>query len=125
MRDWVTFRAMDTKIVENSGTQPSEPTEAMKAYPGLTQAGKGRPPGVLNKHTKGTRAMVLAALDAVGGQLYLQRQALANPQTFLALVAKTMPVKVVGDPDQPIEVHVTVSSRLRDVIEAGFERVGD
>ena len=35
--------------------------------------------------------MIRAALDEVGGQAYLARQAEANPVAFMALVAKTLP----------------------------------
>ena len=70
-------------------------------------AGKGRKKGVPNKHTQCVREMVLAALDGVGGQEYLQRQARENPNAFLSLVAKTMPTKVVGDPENPVGLVVT------------------
>lgn len=61
-------------------------------------AGKGRKKGVPNKVTADLRAMILGALDAVGGQEYLQSQARENPQAFLTLVGRTLPKDInLGD----------------------------
>jgi hypothetical protein len=49
---------------------------------------KGRP----NKVTADLRSMILAALDGVGGQEYLQQQAAANPAAFLTLIGKVLPM---------------------------------
>ena len=51
----------------------------------------GRQKGTPNKVTGDVRAMVLGALDAAGGQKYLQQQATANPQAFMGLVGKCLP----------------------------------
>ena len=53
---------------------------------------KGKP----NKVTADLRAMILGALDAAGGQDYLQRQAVENPNAFLTLVGKTLPKEITG-----------------------------
>lgn len=58
-------------------------------HPHLNRA--GRPKGTLNKQTGDIKEMIRAALDEVGGQAYLARQAEANPVAFMALVAKTLP----------------------------------
>lgn len=51
----------------------------------------GRQKGTPNKVTGDVRAMVLGALDAAGGQKYLQQQATVNPQAFMGLVGKCLP----------------------------------
>lgn len=53
---------------------------------------KGKP----NKVTADLRAMIMGALDAAGGQAYLQKQADENPNAFMALVGKTLPKEVTG-----------------------------
>ena len=54
----------------------------------------GRRKGTPNKFTRDVRSMVLNALDAVGGEEYLQTQANENPQAFLGLLGKTLPKDV-------------------------------
>lgn len=71
-------------------------------------AGKGRPKtggrkkGTTNKLTADVKAMVLAALDQAGGVAYLLTQAQSNPNAFLTLVGKVLPMQVTGDPDNPL-----------------------
>lgn len=91
------------------------------ARPKPPAAGRGRKKGELNKHTRCVREMVLAALDGVGGQKYLQEQAKANPNAFLSLVAKTMPTKVVGDPENPMVVQVSVVHDISAAIQARLD----
>ena len=55
---------------------------------------KGRPKGVPNKITGDVRQMILNALEAAGGETYLQRQADDNPQAFLSLLGRTLPKDV-------------------------------
>src|SRR4051812_1004826 len=54
-------------------------------------SGLGRPKGVPNKITTDVKAMILGALDKVGGQEYLARVAVENPAPFLALLARLLP----------------------------------
>lgn len=54
-------------------------------------SGQGRPKGVSNKATKAIKDMIEGALSAVGGQKYLEAQAIENPVAFMGLVAKILP----------------------------------
>jgi len=65
----------------------------------------GRPKGAKNKTTTAVKEMVLTALGNVGGVEYLERQAEANPQAFMTLVGKVIPLQVAGDEDNPVR-HV-------------------
>lgn len=73
-------------------------------------AGKGRPKtggrakGTPNKLTADVKAMVLEALDKAGGVSYLLTQAQSNPNAFLTLVGKVLPMTVAGDPENPLGV---------------------
>ncbi len=67
-------------------------------------AGKGRPKGAINKHTKELKEMILAALDGAGGVDYLVERA-NDPRTasaFLTLVGKVLPLQVSGLDAGPI-----------------------
>ena len=57
----------------------------------------GRTAGTTNKVTKELKDMVLTALDRAGGINYLQEQAEANPNAFLTLVGKVLPLSIKGD----------------------------
>ena len=79
----------------------------------LTNAGKGRPKGAVNKNTAALKDMILGALADVGGQAYLARQSEANPGPFLALVGKVLPLQLTGDAGAPIVLQLTsVDERL-------------
>lgn len=72
--------------------------------------GKGRKKGVPNKVPKELKQMILGALDAAGGQDYLQKQAETNPGPFLALIGKVLPSTInatLGNPDgSPLTITV-------------------
>lgn len=68
--------------------------------------GPGRPKGVPNKVTADVKAMVLQALSEAGGATYLLEQARGNPNAFLTLVGKVLPLTVSGDKDNPLEAVV-------------------
>jgi hypothetical protein len=69
-------------------------------------AGKGRVKGVPNKLTKDVKAMILQALSDAGGAAYLLAQAHDNPNAFLTLVGKVLPLTLAGDSDNPVAVAV-------------------
>lgn len=76
--------------------------------------GPGRPKGSANKVTSDVRKMVLAALDGVGGQKYLEDQAVKNPVAFLSLLGRLIPTKIIGDPAEPVTIDGHVA---RDICQ--------
>ena len=68
----------------------------------------GRQKGTPNKINGDLKGMILGALSGAGGQSYLQKQASENPNAFLALVGKVLPMTVAGDPDAPLKTVITV-----------------
>lgn len=67
----------------------------------------GRKKGTPNKINADLKAMILGALDGVGGTDYLMRQASENPGPFMALVGKVLPMTVQGDPQNPLTFTIT------------------
>ena len=67
-------------------------------------AGKGRKPGVPNKVTANIREMVCTALYEAGGSGYLLTQAFLNPNGFMALVGKVLPLQITGEGGGPVLV---------------------
>ena len=57
----------------------------------------GRTAGTPNKIPSDLRAMILGALDDVGGRQYLVEQAGENPKAFMALVGKTLPKEIKAE----------------------------
>jgi hypothetical protein len=43
------------------------------------------------------KTMILNALDRVGGELYLQKQAKENPTAFMTLIGKVLPLSLDTD----------------------------
>ena len=76
-------RSPSTKIVTDRAKPPA--------------AGKGRPKGARNKTTTALKEMILKALDAAGGVVYLTEQARETPSAFMALLAKVLPMQVTGE----------------------------
>lgn len=70
-------------------------------------AGKGRRKGVPNKTTKVLRDLILQTLDDVGGADYLKMVAIHDPKTFCGLLAKVLPMQLVGLGDGPVSIVVT------------------
>jgi hypothetical protein len=70
---------------------------------GGKRPGAGRPKGALNRDGADIRAMVIGALDKVGGLDYLAARAIDSPSAFLTLVGKVLPLQLHGDPDHPVQ----------------------
>ena len=74
----------------------------------------GRKKGTPNKQTAAVKDMVLSALGNVGGITYLERPAEQNPQAFMTLVGKVIPLQVGGDPENPMKtVHEIIVRGVR------------
>lgn len=71
---------------------------------GHNRPGPGRPPGLPNKVTAALKDMILQALDDAGGVEYLRTQAEENPQAFLTLVGKVLPMQVTGGDGGPLTI---------------------
>jgi hypothetical protein len=56
----------------------------------------GRRPGSKNKYPSPLKEMITEALRLEGGIAYLRRQARLNPQTFMTLLGKVLPLQVAG-----------------------------
>lgn len=67
----------------------------------------GRPAGVPNKVTGELKEMILTALTNKGGVTYLEAQADLNPNAFLTLVGKVLPLQVTGEDGKGIPVNVS------------------
>lgn len=80
----------------------------MLFQPGKPKTG-GRKKGTANKVNADLKGMILGALDGVGGMGYLQTQAKDNPQAFLALIGKVLPMTIAGDKDNPLQTKITIS----------------
>lgn len=70
-------------------------------------AGKGRPKGSLNKENKLLREMILDALDRKGGADYLVKQADKNPNAFMSLLGRVLPLQVTGEGGGALVVEIT------------------
>lgn len=71
---------------------------------GTGKPGPGRPKGSGDKISRGVKEMVIAALNGVGGQAYLEEQAVKNPKAFLTLIGKVIPLQVAGALDHTLNV---------------------
>lgn len=66
----------------------------------------GRQKGTPNKVTATVRESILAAFDRVGGVDYLAAQAVANPQAFMTLLGKVLPMQITGEDGGPVRIEV-------------------
>ena len=76
---------------------------------GKGKAGPGRPKGVPNKQTALLKDAILLAASEAGGPDgmvgYLKAQATENPQSFLPLLGKVLPMQLVGSGEQGEHIH--------------------
>lgn len=78
-----------------------------KVGPNRGNAGKGRPKGVPNKQNAAIKDMIIAALHGVGGEKYLIEQAEKNPNAFIGLVGKVLPMQLTGEGGGALSIVVT------------------
>lgn len=94
----------------------AEPSKVVTTARKPPNAGKGRVKGVPNKITASLKEMILAAAERAGGKEgtvgYLTKQANENPQSFLPLLGKVLPMSIQGDPNNPI-VHEIIIRGVR------------
>ena len=64
---------------------------------GGKRRGAGRKLGTPNRLTKDLKELIRGALDAVGGQAYLEKVAREHPQVFCALLARVLPLQHAGE----------------------------
>jgi hypothetical protein len=74
---------------------------------GLPKTGGGNRKGVPNKATKAIKDMIEGALSAVGGQKYLEQQAIENPVAFMGLVGKILPKDINAKVEGQMVINVT------------------
>lgn len=73
--------------------------------PGREKTG-GREKGTPNQITADLKAMIVGALNDAGGQNYLLFHAMVNPQLFIPLVGKILPLKITpGEGEVLVEYH--------------------
>lgn len=73
----------------------------------------GRKKGTPNKINGDLRGMILEALSNVGGVAYLQDVAQTDRRAFCALIGRTLPLAVQGDPNAPL-IPGTIEVRIVD-----------
>ncbi len=82
--------------------------------------GPGRPKGVPNRTTALLKDAILQAAATAGGEggvaAYLADQALKNPNAFMALLGKVLPMQVTGEGGGPIETRALDTAALPEAV---------
>ena len=81
--------------------------ENIKTPHGGKRPGSGRVPGTPNKLTANLKAIILGALEAKGGQAYLEKVADSDPRTFCALLGKILPTQIEPSDDNPQQLIIS------------------
>jgi hypothetical protein len=89
--------------------------------------GSGRKAGTPNVNSKALREMILGALDAKGGQAYLERQADEHPTAFMTLIGKVLPMQVTGEDGGGVKAGLEIdadraAASIMELIRAASER---
>lgn len=69
---------------------------------------RGRPKGSPNKVAKTVKDMILGALDELGGQEWLVKQAKLAPKNFITLVARVLPTQLTGGEEDSAPIRISV-----------------
>jgi len=76
--------------------------------------GPGRPKGVPNKNTTLLKDAILQAATQAGGKEglvgYLAKQADENPQSFLPLLGKVLPMQLTGEDGEQLVINIVKPS---------------
>jgi len=82
----------------------------------LTNKGKGRPKGSLNKTTRAAKELIQDVAEGLGGaerMLSWAQEDPANERAFwTGIYPKLLPVQLQGDKDNPLQAAVDVTVRL-------------
>lgn len=89
---------------------------------GGKRPGSGRKKGVPNKITADVKHAIMEAFSALGGVEYLKRVAIIDPKTFCVLLGRIVPVKVVGDEENPSVLKVMVDRPPQETREQFLAR---
>jgi hypothetical protein len=90
---------------------------------GGRREGAGRPRGTPNKVSADLRAMILGALNSVGGERWLARQAEQNPTAFMSLLGRILPTTVANADGSPLAMHLLAAKLVSDeIIQRQLER---
>jgi len=84
-----------------------------KPGPARGQRFGGRKKGTPNRLTSDVKAMVLGALQAKGGQAWLEKQMEAYPTAFMSLLGRVL----------PMQVNATFKNDARDLSDAELLRI--
>lgn len=79
-----------------------------KGRSGGKRPGSGRKPGTPNIVPAQLKDMILQALHDEGGVGYLREQSRSNPNAFMGLIGRVLPMTVAGDKDNPVETVVRI-----------------
>jgi hypothetical protein len=80
--------------------------------PKTSTSGQGRRKGTPNKITGDVKAMIVGALNDVGGREWLAARALDQPVAFMSLLGKVLPLQVTGENGGPM---IIVTGVRRDI----------
>jgi len=82
----------------------------------------GRQKGTPNRVTSNLKMAILGALEAQGGQEYLEKVAKDDPRTFCGLLGKVLPMQLQGDEEKPLAVKFDAAEEFRRRLDRLAER---